>query len=740
MDLLRLKDIGKIYVSDENVSVGIRKVNLTFNRGEFVAITGESGSGKSTLLNVISGMDSYEEGELFIDGDPTSHFVQEDWEEYREKYISFIFQNYNIIDSFTVLENVELALMHIDNPKERRTKALELIERVGLKSHINHKGSKLSGGQKQRTVIARALAKDSPIILADEPTGNLDSKTSKEIINLLKEVSKDKLLIVVTHDYEEVSEFVTRHIRVFNGSIESDHEVREKSIVENETKIESKKSLNKTGKNGLHLGKVLFKSKPRLSSFLSFLLFIGLAAIFLITSIFSTADAFEKSYMFNPSEGRLVIASRSGKAISDEELSRIVEKYDAEHYIHYDLLLDNNESHTISYYDNRGMKNSLPYQTNYLYGKDYGKNILGSYPSKDNEVLLYLPIEEQLVFGKDKLQIKEIYLYNSRFVVSGVKYFYDNNKDADILFTHDGFRFATALKYLSQGSRSVYLSSYADNYEINKQIPAISTSFDVEENKIYFDKDTYLEGNEVNETTTLKFEAIYMVYDNYNGSSKQYTFSKEFKKDYLVYDEENKAVDNAGVIFSSYIMIDMVEEVLSESYKQASIFFESDRKASKVIEELESEGYVVALSNTEYIMDSDDSIFALIIGMIMVIGWVITIIFMAFFINLCTHRSISSFKGDIAIMRSMGISKNVIKIGMHTRMLICLIPGLILTTILAFVIFLSPEVNPYFTFLYAKDYLAIFVGMVLLTVLTTNKQIKKLFKESVKKSLKGGAK
>ncbi|MCI5513630.1 MAG: ABC transporter ATP-binding protein, partial [Clostridia bacterium] len=198
MALLQLKNIGKIYVSDANVAVGIRGVNLSFDSGEFVAITGQSGSGKSTLLNVISGMDTYEEGELYVQGEPTSHYLQKDWEEYRKRYISFIFQEYNIIESFTVLQNVELALMNIENPKERREKALELIRRVGLEKHIRHKGSKLSGGQKQRTVIARALAKDSPIILADEPTGNLDSKSSEEIIELLREVSENKLVIIVT--------------------------------------------------------------------------------------------------------------------------------------------------------------------------------------------------------------------------------------------------------------------------------------------------------------------------------------------------------------------------------------------------------------------------------------------------------------------------------------------------------------------------------------------------------------
>ena len=212
MALLTLKNIGKIYVSEGNVAVGIRGVNLTFDRGEFVAVTGKSGSGKSTLLSVISGMDTYEEGDLLIEGKSTAHYTQPDWEEYRQKYISFIFQDYNIIESFTVLQNVELALMHITDPRERRRRAMELIRRVGLSDRVRQKGSKLSGGQKQRTVIARALAKDSPIILADEPTGNLDSATGKEIIELLREVSKDKLVIVVTHNFEQVEYCATRHI------------------------------------------------------------------------------------------------------------------------------------------------------------------------------------------------------------------------------------------------------------------------------------------------------------------------------------------------------------------------------------------------------------------------------------------------------------------------------------------------------------------------------------------------
>ena len=219
--LLELRNIGKIYVSEGNVAVGIRGVNLSFDRGEFVAVTGKSGSGKSTLLNVLSGMDTYEEGELLICGEPTSHYLQSDWEEYRKQYISFIFQEYNIIESFTVLQNVELALMNISDRRARRARALELLRRVGLEKFIHHKGSKLSGGQKQRTVIARALAKDSPIILADEPVAALDPVTAKQVMQDFVHINQEMGISILLniHHVELALEYADRIIGIRAGKI-----------------------------------------------------------------------------------------------------------------------------------------------------------------------------------------------------------------------------------------------------------------------------------------------------------------------------------------------------------------------------------------------------------------------------------------------------------------------------------------------------------------------------------------
>ncbi len=239
--MLSLKNLSKFYYSNGMIASGLTKVNLELSMGEFVVITGESGSGKSTLINVLSGLDSYEEGEMYINGHETSHYTATDFENYRKTYIANIFQSFNLVASYTVYQNVELALL-IDGKKSRDVKdrVNKLINQVGLEKYRNTKVSKLSGGQKQRVAIARALAKDTPIIVADEPTGNLDSESAKSIVELLSNISKDKLVIVVTHNYDQFEAYATRHIKLFDGRIVEDttikkaegHEVSEKDRTE----------------------------------------------------------------------------------------------------------------------------------------------------------------------------------------------------------------------------------------------------------------------------------------------------------------------------------------------------------------------------------------------------------------------------------------------------------------------------------------------------------------------------
>ncbi len=213
--------------------MGFSRIDLNLDIGEFVAITGESGSGKSTLLNVISGLDTYEEGEMFVCGEDTTAYGTEDYELYRKTYIGNIFQDFNLINSYTVYQNIEaVMLLSGKKKKECKDRILELIKMVGLSRYRRTKVSRLSGGQKQRVAIARALAKNAPIIVADEPTGNLDSASARSVMETLAKVSADKLVVIVTHNYEQAEPYVTRKLTMHDGKIIEDKKIAPSRISE----------------------------------------------------------------------------------------------------------------------------------------------------------------------------------------------------------------------------------------------------------------------------------------------------------------------------------------------------------------------------------------------------------------------------------------------------------------------------------------------------------------------------
>lgn len=221
--MLQLKNIKKAYVSGDNRVQALDGVSLSFRHNEFVSILGQSGCGKTTLLNIVGGLDRYSEGDLIINGKSTKQFKDRDWDTYRNHTIGFVFQSYNLIPHQSVLQNVELALTLSGVPKsERRRRAKEALEQVGLGDQLRKKPSQLSGGQMQRVAIARALVNDPAIILADEPTGALDTETSVQVMELLKEVARDRLVVMVTHNPELAEQYSTRIIRMLDGRITDD--------------------------------------------------------------------------------------------------------------------------------------------------------------------------------------------------------------------------------------------------------------------------------------------------------------------------------------------------------------------------------------------------------------------------------------------------------------------------------------------------------------------------------------
>ena len=243
--MLEISDIKKDYVLKDQSVNALKGINICFRRSEFVAILGPSGCGKTTLLNIIGGLDRYTSGDLIIDGISTKKFKDKDWDNYRNHRVGFVFQNYNLIQHQTVLENVELALTLSGVKKaERRKRAIQVLEKVGLGDKLKSKPNQLSGGQMQRVAIARALVNDPEIILADEPTGALDSKTSVQIMDLLKEVSKDRLVIMVTHNPDLANKYANRIIRLLDGELIEDS----KPYSNNEAQKEIKKHLDKKAK------------------------------------------------------------------------------------------------------------------------------------------------------------------------------------------------------------------------------------------------------------------------------------------------------------------------------------------------------------------------------------------------------------------------------------------------------------------------------------------------------------
>ncbi len=340
--MLKLERLAKYYTGKDQVVKALDNINLTFKKGEFVVVTGESGSGKSTLLNVLSGLDSYEDGELQINGEDTSYYASEDWEQYRKKYIGFIFQRYNIIDAYSVYQNVLLALTLSGYPaKERKARALELIEAVGLTSHTKQRASKLSGGQKQRVAIARALAKDAPIIVADEPTGNLDQESSQKIMALLRDVAKDKLVILVTHDAEEVLPYATRRIRLFDGQVMEDKELK-KPLTQERLDPAFEKKMQPTAL--LSVAYRNLRSMPR-KTILTVLISLFIVTVFTLTYGSYVDQESTSMTSFHPffdtlSPHRVVVSNADGSPMSEAQLSQLRALNNVQAVVSYDPILD----------------------------------------------------------------------------------------------------------------------------------------------------------------------------------------------------------------------------------------------------------------------------------------------------------------------------------------------------------------------------------------------------------------
>ena len=335
--MLELKRINKSYTTGDFTQRALKNISLKFRKNEFVAILGPSGSGKTTMLNIVGGLDRYDSGDLIINDRSTKSFKNSDWDAYRNNCIGFVFQNYNLITHLSILENVELGMtLSGINSKKRRKKALEVLKKVGLLEHAHKKPNQLSGGQMQRVAIARAIVNDPDIILADEPTGALDSVTSVQIMELIKEIAKDKLVIMVTHNSELAYSYANRIVEFKDGEVIDDTN----PVKENE-KIENKYEIKKTSMSFLTALKLSFnniKTKKGRTILTAFASSIGIIGIALVLSLSNGFDKQIDKFETDTLSSLPILITKESMSITEESMVTLrnendENKFTSEEYI-----------------------------------------------------------------------------------------------------------------------------------------------------------------------------------------------------------------------------------------------------------------------------------------------------------------------------------------------------------------------------------------------------------------------
>ena len=728
--MLKLKNVSKFYYNKGIIASGFTKINLELKMGEFIAITGESGSGKSTLLNVISGLDSYEEGEMYINGKETSHYTEKDFEEYRRKYIANIFQSFNLINSYTVYQNVELVLLlNGYKKKEVKKKILDIIDQVGLTKFKNTKVSKLSGGQKQRVAIARAMVKDTPIIVADEPTGNLDTESAKEVIEILKKVAKNKLVVVVTHNIEQIEEYATRIIKMHDGRIIEDRKIKE---VEEDVEVEESK-----------YNKITIFNKYRLgirNTFNIFTKFILLFAVFffIVSAIFLEYASFKLSeYEVNKagyniafrdlSENRIIIKKQDKTPFTNEDYEKIKNLSNVDYIVENDLFLDGDIS---LYKDEMSFYGNINSIENF---KD--KLDIGRMPENENEVILKISKEHYYI----KNRLEEV--LNKKFSLSDINGAYTNEDESKkvtivgIKYNEDSNDY-NAKFYLSNnilaGLRSEVNKSYSNvkvlfNDKYAEEYFNIMPSEKVEKGKaVVNDELRYQVSNGVirNKPINIYVDNIYYKEQLNLKVSNTYTKSN-FKKltGYDKYDNYRNAI---------FINTDEYNSLYNKPSYQSSVFVKDTETIGETITQLENLG-IRAKKVTDYKVNNGE-IYTQIIKIVKVIVTII-LIFVLFFISYFIIRIILKSRNIYyTTLRMLGATYKSVKRILDIELFINSSLAYILMIALIYLVKINVITFEYvaklINYLSIREYVLMYVILVVMSRLISRRFSKKLFKNT----------
>lgn len=747
--MLELKNVSKFYYSKNTVASGFAKVNLKLNDGEFVAITGESGSGKSTLLNVISGLDSYEEGEMYINGEETSGYTEKDFEEYRKKYIGNIFQNFNLVNSYTVYQNVELVLL-INGYKKREVKAkiLETLEKVDLLKYKNTKVSKLSGGQKQRVAIARALVKETPIIVADEPTGNLDSKTAANIVELLKEVAKDKLIVVVTHNYEQIEKYVTRKITMNDGRIIEDKQIGEKTPKDTKTnknlELEKWDETNSTRKQGLSNGnKILlairntFNIKIKFLLLLAVYLFVSIAVVSEYSSLkkqeYEESNLGYNNYFNDMSDKRIIIKKNNLSEITKEDYEKINKLDNVDYVIENDYLLDKFLVIMLEQTAFAGQVNSID---NY----NHGDVDVGRLPQNDKEVLLYVTKDyyhflknPQEVIGKqitiiDPQNNNENMLTNTIEIV-GITY---QEEDANSLYSLNRTKVYISNNNLEEIRKNINITLGTVETEFNNKILQspqyrVIPNTNVPEGEAYVPEDlNYMtkKNNCLKYNMNIKLDNLY--YKDTMDVKISKTYNKKNIKKLLGIEDFDKYNGSIFVNPNQYASL------YDKGNYQSSVYVKDVKEVENVLQDLRDMDYTV-LYIKDVLVDPAGEVRVIMnaIKIIMIAVVMVVLFFISYFVIKIIMKSRNIYFSTIRILGATRKNANqLLQIELFAVLNIAYLITLAVLGLVKQNIIKIQYLQSMVTYLKISDLCILYAILTIISLLISTRYAKQLFKKS----------
>ena len=730
--MIELRGVSKYYQNEGNVTLGLRKASLKLSIGEFVTITGESGSGKSTLLNVISGLDKYDEGEYFVNGEETSYFSVSDMERFRKEYVGFVFQNYNIIDSYTVYENVIAALV-IQNydKKKRKNRALELIEAVGLTKQRNQKTSKLSGGQKQRVVIARALAKDSPIIVADEPTGNLDSDSGEMVMKLLKNISKDKLVIVVTHNYEQAEPYTTRRIHMADGEIIED---RVFQTVE-PLKIEPTKNELMGPKGQFYFAalNVLRQPKKTITLLLAFIVLM-VAVLFVYASSFTNLSLYiQHPLTDNIYDTRVIVKNEGNIPFTQQQLDAFLNYREVNDIVHYDMTQE-------TYFNVSSSNSDMWFWASLLRpASSFTQEdmVEGHIPTEANQIILSKNIKINGISIGDTIYLSSVKRSNVSYTFEVTGFHNDNNNVIGV-----------SSKFLNQTDTNTPVTNssfinmvYENTYSVYVEpLIGMAQTQIIEGEFVEYSDSVPLEEIHINESIKYKFLSYGITEEEFLLG----TINLYFESDNVyeqVYNLKPKFIYDGKIDWEMRVNGSNIQNLFfkqtqaTPNTSQITLVAKDAANASNLYKRLLNDDTLLVMYPSSYEDPYQSNPFNFLFIILMFV-----VFFFAFLvINIITKNIYKAKNKDIAIMRSIGASKgDVRKIYLFEQTLtvtLAFIFSLIIVRVIE-VYWIKTSILTYLgTFNILLVYL-LFLGLGLYIIF---KYLNKLFGKTVISTLKGGS-